>query len=87
MLRGVRITAGEQKRIRQRLRFIYRRTNPSLLVAEARLNTKGRAVRSRLRTGRGAATVPIFMLVPKVQLPKRAKTGPTRPGQIPGAVE
>jgi hypothetical protein len=53
------------------LRFIYRRSGPSLLVAEARLNTKGRAVRSRSKTGRGAATVPIFLLVPQVKLTKR----------------
>ena len=34
-------------------RFIYRRRGPSLLVAEGRLNTKGRAVASRSKTGRG----------------------------------
>lgn len=71
-LRGGRITPGEwERRTGLRLRFIYRRNGPSLLVAEARLNTKGRAVRSRSRTGRGAATVPIFLLVPQVKLPKR----------------
>jgi hypothetical protein len=40
-------------------------------VAEGRLNTRGRAVASRSRTGRGVATVPIFLLVPQVKLPKR----------------
>lgn len=40
-------------------------------MAEARLNTKDRAVRSRSKTGRGAATVPIFLLVPQLKLPKR----------------
>ncbi len=71
-LRGGRITPGEwERRNGLRLRFVYRRTGPSLLVAEARLNTRGRAVRSRSRTGRGAATVPIFLLVPQVKLPKR----------------
>ena len=70
--RGGRITPGQwEQRSSLRLRFVYRRTGPSLLVAEGRLNTKGRAVRSRSRTGRGAATVPIFLLVPQVKLPKR----------------
>jgi len=54
-----------------RLRFIYRRRGPSLLVAEGRLNTKGRAVASKSKSGRGVATVPIFLLVPQVKLPKR----------------
>jgi hypothetical protein len=35
------------------------------------LNTKGRAVASRSKTGRGIATVPIFPLVPQVKLRKR----------------
>jgi hypothetical protein len=71
-LRGGRITPGEwERRNGLRLRFVYRRSGPSLLVAEGRLNTRGRAVRSRSRSGRGAATVPIFLLVPQVKLPKR----------------
>jgi hypothetical protein len=71
-LRGGRITPREwERRTGLRLRFVYRRSGPSLLVAEGRLNTKGRAVRSQSRTGRGAATVPIFLLVPQVKLPKR----------------
>jgi hypothetical protein len=71
-LRGGRITPGEwERRNGLRLRFVYRRSGPSLLVAESRLNTRGRAVRSRSKTGRGAATVPIFLLVPQVKLPKR----------------
>jgi hypothetical protein len=71
-LRGGRITPGEwERRNGLRLRFVYRRSGPSLLVAEARLNTKGRAVRSRSKTGRGVATVPIFLLVPQVKLAKR----------------
>ena len=40
-------------------------------MAEGRLNTKGRAVASRSKTGRGLATVPIFLLVPQVKLRKR----------------
>jgi hypothetical protein len=40
-------------------------------VAEGLLNTKGRAVVSRSKTGRGDVTVPIFLLVPQVKVPKR----------------
>lgn len=47
------------------------RRGPSLLVAEGRLNTKGRAVTSRSKTGRGVATVPVFLLVLHVKLGKR----------------
>ena len=71
-LRGGRITPGEWERRRGlRLRFVYRRTGPSLLVAEGRLNSRGLGVASRSRTGRGRMTVPIFLLVPQVKLPKR----------------
>ena len=71
-LRGGRIRPGDwERRTGLRLRFVYRRTGPSLLVAEGRLNARGRAVASRSKTGRGATTVPIFLLVPQVQLRKR----------------
>ena len=71
-LRGRRITPAEWERRRGlRLQFVYRRTGPSLLVAEGRLNTKGQAVVSRSKTGRGMVTAPIFLLVPQVKLPKR----------------
>ncbi|MDB6183097.1 DUF6441 family protein [Paracoccus fistulariae] len=71
-LRGGRITPGEwERRTGLRLRFVYRKRGPSLLVAEGRLNTKGRAVASRSKTGRGRTTVPVFLLVPQVRLPKR----------------
>lgn len=70
--RGGKITPGEwERRTGLRLRFVYRRRGPSLLVAEGRLNTKGRAVASRSKTGRGVVTAPIFLLVPQVKLPKR----------------
>lgn len=70
--RGGRITPGEWERRRGlRLRFIYRRNGPSLLVAEGRLNTRGIGVASRAKTGRGLTTVPIFMLVRQVKLRKR----------------
>ncbi|PQO22053.1 hypothetical protein C2I36_15005 [Rhodobacteraceae bacterium WD3A24] len=71
-LRGARLTPGEwEQRRGMSLRFIYRRNAPSLLVAEGRLSSKGRAVQSRSKTGRGKATVPIFILVPQVKLKKR----------------
>tara|TARA_R110002096_G_scaffold430156_1_gene643675 strand:- start:2426 stop:3052 length:627 start_codon:yes stop_codon:yes gene_type:complete len=69
---GARLSPGEWERRRgMRLRFIYRRDGPSLLVADGRLNTRGLGVASRSKTGRGRATVPIFLLVPQVKLRKR----------------
>jgi hypothetical protein len=70
---GRRITpAAWERKTRLRLRFIYRRSGPSLLVADSvRLNTRGQAAVSRSKTGRGQVTVPIFLLVPQVKLPKR----------------
>jgi hypothetical protein len=71
-IRGGRITPSEwERRTGLRLRFIYRRRGPSLLVAVGRLNTKGRAVASKSKTGRGVVTAPIFLLVPQVKLRKR----------------
>lgn len=71
-LKGGRITPGEWERRRGlRLRFVYRRRGPSLLVADGRLNKRGLGVASRSKTGRGKATVPIFLLVPQVKLSKR----------------
>lgn len=72
-LRGRRITPGEWEQRRcLRLRFVYRRRGPSLLVADkARINTRGQAVASRAKTGRNQVTAPIFLLVPQVKLPKR----------------
>ena len=71
--RGGRITPGEWERRRgMRLRFVYRPRGSSLLVADrARINTRGQAVASRSKTGRNQVTVPIFLLVPQVKLPKR----------------
>lgn len=70
--RGGRITPGEwEQRTGLVLRFIYRRTGPSLLIAEARVSKQGRAVVSRSKTGRGLMSVPIFLLVPQVRLRKR----------------
>jgi hypothetical protein len=72
-LGGRRITPGAwERKTGLRLRFVYRRTGPSLLVADgARINTRGLAAASRSKTGRGQVTAPIFLLVPQVKLPKR----------------
>jgi hypothetical protein len=70
--RGKALTPGEWERRRGlRLRFVYRRRGPSLLVADGRLNSRGLGVETRSKTGRGRATVPIFLLVPQVKLKKR----------------
>ena len=89
-VRGGKITPGEwERRSGLRLRFVYRRTGPSLLVAEGRLNTRGRAVASRSKTGRGLATVPIFLLVPQVRLRKRldlARDAERAHDSVPGLI-
>lgn len=71
--RGARLTPGEwEARRGVRLRFVYREGRPSLLVADgARVNARGLGVASRSKTGRGVATVPIFVLLPQVRLKKR----------------
>jgi hypothetical protein len=62
-----------------RLRFVYRRSGPSLLVVDnVRLTARGRAAANRTR-GKGGTytrlagrtTVPIFILVPQVSVKKR----------------
>jgi hypothetical protein len=70
---------GWERRTGQRLRFVYRRNGPSLLVADnVRLTSRGQAVGNtgRRRTASftrlaGRTTVPIFILVPQVTLTKR----------------
>jgi hypothetical protein len=88
--RGGRITPGEWERRRGlRLRFVYRRRGPSLLVADGRLNNRGLGVASRSKTGRGKATVPIFLLVRQVKLRKRldlARDAKASQERIPGAI-
>jgi len=88
--RGGRITPGEWERKQGlKLRFIYRRQGPSLLVAEGRLNTKGRAVASKSKTGRGVSTVPIFLLVRQVKLAKRldlARDAERAVDRVPGLI-
>ncbi len=72
-LGGKRMTPGMwEKKTGLRLRFVYRKRGPSLLVADAvRLNTKGQAAVSKSKTVRGQVTAPIFILVRQVKLPKR----------------
>jgi hypothetical protein len=72
-LGGRRITpAAWERKTGLRLRFVYRRTGPSLLVADSvRLDARGHAAVSRSKTGRGQVTVPMFLLVPQVKLPRR----------------
>ena len=89
-LKGGRITPGEwEKRRGLRLRFVYRRRGPSLLVAEGRLNSRGLGVASRSKTGRGKSTVPIFLLLPQVKLAKRldlARDAERAQAAVPGMI-
>ena len=88
--RGKALTPGEWERRRGlRLRFVYRRRGPSLLVADGRLNSRGLGVASRSKTGRGQSTVPIFLLVPQVKLAKRlslARDTERAQAAIPGLI-
>lgn len=88
--RGKALTPGEwEKRRGLRLRFVYRRSGPSLLVADGRLNSRGLGVASRSKTGRGQSTVPIFLLVPQVKLTKRlslARDAERAQATIPGLI-
>ena len=88
--RGKALTPGEWERRRGlRLRFVYRRRGPSLLVADGRLNSRGLGVASRSKTGRGQSTVPIFLLVPQVKLAKRlslARDAERAQAAIPGLI-
>ena len=72
-LGGRRITpAAWERQTGLQLRFVYRRTGPSLRAADgARINSRGLAAVSRSKTGRGQVTAPVFLLVPQVKLPKR----------------
>ena len=88
--RGKALSPGDWERRRGlRLRFVYRRTGPSLLVADGRLNNRGLGVASRSKTGRGRATVPIFLLVRQVKLRKRLdldRAAKAAQDRIPGAI-
>jgi hypothetical protein len=76
--RGKRMTPGLWEKIRgQRLRFVYRRGKPSLLVAENQRARQGQrggfsaASQKAQASGRGLVTVPMFLLVPQVTLKKK----------------
>lgn len=88
--RGGRITPREwEQRRGLQLRFVYRSRGPSLLVADGRLNSRGIGVASRSKTGRGKATVPIFLLVPQVNLAKRldlARDAERAKAAVPGLI-
>ncbi len=73
-----RITPGRwEQRTGMRLRFVYRLNGPSLLVADdARLSSRGLAAvkggrRRRDSVLTGAQTVPVFLLLRQVKMPKR----------------
>eukprot|EP01037_Dinobryon_pediforme_P015089 gene15090-15229_t len=58
------VRQGWRRRTGLKLRFVYRRGRPSLLVADdARINTRGLAARNRRKTGQ--ASVIVFILVPQ----------------------
>ena len=93
-----KITPGEWERMTgMRLRFVYRRNAPSLLVADnARLSKGGRV---RANTARrngveftrlsGRSTVPVFLLVPQVRLAKRldvANAAAAAAQQLPASI-
>ena len=88
--RGKALTPGEWERRRGlRLRFVYRRRGPSLLVADGRLNSRGLGVASRSKTGRGQSSLPIFLLVPQVKLSKRlnlARDAERAQAALPGLI-
>lgn len=69
--------AGWEQAHGKRLRFVYRRGAPSLLVADDMRARKGKrggfadASAASIRSGRGLTTVPIFILVPQVTIKKR----------------
>ena len=72
-LGGRRVTPPAwERKTGLRLRFVDRRTGPSLLVADGtRISSRGLAAASRSKTGRGQVTASIFLLVPQVRLLKR----------------
>ena len=87
-----------EQRTGLRLRFVYRRNGPSLLVVDdARVNSRGLAAVTGGRRRRdgiltGAQTVPVFLLLRQVKMPKKldldglAREATARlPGAILGA--
>ncbi|GGF77060.1 hypothetical protein SAMN05216376_11227 [Mameliella alba] len=60
-----------ERRLGTKLRYVHRPGMPALLVADERLSKSGLAVKSRSKTGRNRASVPVFVLLPQVKLRKR----------------
>ena len=90
-MRGRKITPVEwERKTGMKLRFVYRRGKPGLLVADkARISKAGYAVQSRAKTGRNQVTAPIFVLVPQVKLKKRLdldKPARAVPSRIPSLI-
>jgi hypothetical protein len=86
---------GWERRPGMRLRFVFRRGRPSLLVADdARITARGLAAAKRGRRRQdgmltGAATVVIFILVPQVRLRKRldlARDAERAHAAVPGLI-
>jgi hypothetical protein len=72
----VPLTPGEwERRTGRRLRLVYRRGKPSLLVADDAVIGKSGFARAatarRTAQGRGVSTIPIFVLLPQVNVTKR----------------
>jgi hypothetical protein len=71
---------GWQRRTGLKLRFVYRRGRPSLLVADnARINKRGLGLANRRKNGQ--ASVIVFILVRQVALKKRLDVGSTAAAQ------
>ncbi len=74
---GAPLTPGEwERRTGLRLRFVYRRNKPSLLVLDEGVLSGKRAVAKlntarRRQTGRANTTIPIFVLIKQVTVQKR----------------
>ena len=84
-----------EQRTGMRLRFVYRRNGPSLLVADdARLNSRGLAAAKGGRRRRdgvltGAQTVPVFLLLRQVKMPKKLdldRLAREATARLPGAI-
>jgi hypothetical protein len=70
------------------LRFVFRRTGPSLLVADKAGSTRSCGL-SRSKSGRCQVTAPTFLLVAPVKLPKRldlARDAERAPSAVPGPI-
>ncbi|WP_333817880.1 DUF6441 family protein [Tabrizicola sp.] len=84
-----------EQRTGMRLRFVYRRSGPSLLVADdARLTSRGFAAAKSGRRRRdgvltGAQTVPVFLLLRQVKMPKKLdldRLAREATARLPGAI-